>query len=691
MSNLINGYLQLLIFGTFLILVLKFEQRYFKFYPGVKWSLALGIFLLFGGAFFTFFLPLSGPLMAADSDIKTSAETGLYIAGSIFIFSGLRRWFWHLTRVKENSLQRLKRLSCLKQVQSLSQNNQDLEQNLKEAFNKVMQFMGYQKGVLFRSTFNSPEMLLLSYFNLIPEELSRFYQLNLTEGLLGEALKTREILSQNKFHSSDEWIKLFRDKEKINSFACVPIKYNSKLFGLICIYDSDPERFAFEEVQFLTSLRDELGLMVEQSLLLEKARERKRGLQTADEAARLLLETRNIEDDLPALSQIFKKVFEFDYLSLSLIEGSGKNVKKISLGSGENLLLDVKPNLPVYGTSVGWVIDSGEPLVESDLEEKGLYEDDLSKLLRIRSKIVVPLKVKGNVAGTLTLGSKKPDLYNPKYAKKLSLFSSLFSLHLQQRSLRDSLMQEQKYFQTFSRHFLEFLNHKDFRGYLNGLTEDLTHILPTSFCRVSFLDPEKKVLETYSSYKRREEISLSPYNFQSLEALPWHRLALETKKPMLINQDDPESTISREEATLSLAPDVKSALLLPLLDKEQIVGMISLGEMRSWERRPIRRKEIDFMEKIATEISLARKHNLSGRVKSTEPEPYSEKRFSDLGLQVNNSLTSIIGSLELLNLGRDLTEEKKERYLQIIEKGALRIKENMERFFCQPDSVIVEK
>jgi transcriptional regulator with GAF, ATPase, and Fis domain len=691
MSYPISGYLQLLIFGTFLILVLKFEQRYFKFYPGVKWSLTLGIFLLFCGAFFTFFLPLSGPFMAADSDIKTSAEAGLYITGSIFIFSGLRRWFWYLARLKENSLQRLKRLSCLKQIQSLCQNNQDLEQNLKDAFNKVMQFMGYRKGVLFRSTLNSPEMLLLSYFNLTPEELSRFYKPNLNEGLLGEALKTREILTQSQLQYSDQWNKLFQEKEKICSFACVPIKHNSKLFGLVCIYDSDPERFAFEEVQFLTSLRDELGLMVEQSLLLEKARERKRNLQTADEAARLLLETRNIEDDLPALSQIFKKVFEFDYLSLSLIEGSGKNVKKISLGTGENLLLDVKPNLPVYGTSVGWVIDSGEPLVESDLEKEGLYEDDLSKLLRVRSKIVVPLKIKRNVAGTLTLGSKKPNLYNSKYAKKLSLFSSLFSLHLQQKTLRESLSQEQKYFQTFSRHFLEFLNHKDFKGYLDGLTEELTQILPTSFCRVSFLDSEKKALETFSSYKRREEISLSPYNSQPLEALPWHRLALETKKPMLINQDDPESTISKEEAKLSLAPDVKSALLLPLQDKEQVVGMVSLGEMRSWERRPIKRKEIDFMEKIAQEISLARKHGLPGEVFPDRLVSQADREFSDLGLQVNNSLTSIIGSLELLNLRKDLTEEKKERYLQIIEKGALRIKENMERFFNQPDSVTIEK
>jgi len=353
--------------------------------------------------------------------------------------------------------------------------------------------------------------------------------------------------------------------------------------------------------------------------------------------------------------------------------------------------MDVKPNLPAYGTSVGWVIDSGEPLVESDVEKKALYEDDLTKLLRIRSRIVVPLKVKGNVAGTLTLGSKKPGLYNSKYARRLSVFSSLFSLHLQNRNLRNSLAQEQNHLQTLSRHLLEYLNHKDFKRYLDGLTEDLTHTFPASFCRVSFLDQQRKALETVSAYKRREEISLSPYSSQALEALPWHRLALETKKTMLINQDDPESTISNEEAKLSLAPDVKSALLLPLVDREEIVGMVSLGEMRSWERRPIKRKEIDFMEKIASEISLARRHNVSGEALPFLRAPSADKELSDLGLQVNNSLTSIIGSLELLNLRRDLTEEKKERYLQIIEKGALRIKENMERFFNQPDSVLVDK
>jgi hypothetical protein len=180
-------------------------------------------------------------------------------------------------------------------------------------------------------------------------------------------------------------------------------------------------------------------------------------------------------------------------------------------------------------------------------------------------------------------------------------------------------------------------------------------------------------------------------NSQPLEALPWHRLALEIKKPMLINQDDPESTISREESSLFLAPNLKSALLMPLVHQDQSFGLISLGEMRSWERRPFRKKEIDFMEKIGEQVNFVRKQSQSREFYDPRPRACFDPGISQLGLEVNNSLTSIIGSLELLNLKKNLTEEKSERYLKIIEKGAWRIKENMEKYFDQHDSVLVEK
>lgn len=691
MNNLINGYLQLLIFGAFMILVLRFERRYFKFYPGVKTCLILGFFLLLAGAFTVYFLPLIYLPISLKSNLKAGTEIGLYLLGSFLILYGLRDWFSHLSRAKKISIRRLKELACLKQLHSLSQNEQDLELNLREGFHKVMRFMGYQKGVLYRSTFDSSEMLLLSHFNLSPEELQRFYALNLDEGYYKEAIKTREIVSVNDFKGTSEWQKLFPNEEKVSSFACVPFKYANKVFGILCIYDSEPERFAFEEIQFLTSLRDAFGLMVEELLLTQKKRAHKRNLQTADQMMKIFLESDNLDEDFPSLAQNLKKVQEVDYISLSLVEGAGKNVRKLSLGLGENPLLDKNVNLPVYGTSIGWVIDSGEPMIERDISAKGYYEDNLSRLLGIRSMMVLPLKIKEKVIGTLSLGSKKSHLYNENSIRKLSLFSSLFSFYLQKKKLKESIKQEGEYFQTFCTHLQEFLKNKDLKGYLNSLTEELTQVLPVSFCRISFLDPEKKSLELASGYKRREEICFSAESCTSLEALPWHRLSLETKRPMLINQDDPESTISKEEASLTLAANLKSALLLPLVHNGESFGIVALGEMRNWERRPFRKKEIDFLEKIGEQISFVRRGNFSDGISEVKSNTELDPRLSHLGLEVNNSLTSIIGSLELLNLKKNLPQDKSERYLRMIEKGALRIKENMENFFSQTKSESVKK
>ena len=691
MNNLILGYFQLLIFGCFVILVLRFERRYFKFYPGVKTCLALGFFLLFSGAFSAYFLPLIDLPFKLDSNLKAGIETGLYLLGGMIMLYGLRSWFSHLARAKKVSVRRLKELTCLKQLHSLSQNEQDLDRDLKEGFSRVMRFMGYEKGVLYRSTFDSPEMLLLSHFNLTPEELQRFYALNLDEGYYNEAIKTREIIAINQYQGTTEWEKLFPNEDKVSSFACVPFKHAHKVFGIICIYDSEPERFAFEEVQFLTSLRDSFGLMVEQSQLTQKFRARKRSLQTADLMTRIFLETKDLEEDFPSLAQNLRKVQDFDYISLSLVEGAGKNVRKLSLGLGENLLLDKNVNLPVYGTSIGWVIDSGEPMIENDLPAKGYYEDNLSKLLGIRCMMILPLKIKEKVIGTLSLGSKKTHSFNENSARKLSLFSSLFSFYLQKKKLKESLKQENEYFQTFHTHLSEFLRSRDLKGYLNSLTEELTQVLPVSFCRISFLDSQKKNLQLFSGYKRREEICFPAGGSQSLEALPWHRLTLESKKPMLINQDDPESTISKEESSLFLAPNVKSALLLPLVQNGDSFGIVALGEMRSWERRPFRKKEVDFLEKIGQQISFAHQETFSRGLSEKYPSSNLDQKISHLGLEVNNSLTSIIGSLELLNLKKNLSEDKSERYLKIIEKGALRIKENMEIFFNQTEPESAKK
>jgi K+-sensing histidine kinase KdpD len=164
---------------------------------------------------------------------------------------------------------------------------------------------------------------------------------------------------------------------------------------------------------------------------------------------------------------------------------------------------------------------------------------------------------------------------------------------------------------------------------------------------------------------------------------------------MLVNQDDPESLMPDEEARLILDERIRSALLVPLLINGEAVGVISLGEMRNWERQPLTEEETAFIKHIANQVSLALKKGLLLRSNERMREKlkeWEEKKnkvgaetdfspsFSTLSYEVSNPLTSILGSAELLRLKEPNLSPENFKYIQNIQKGADRIQKVVEKF-----------
>jgi K+-sensing histidine kinase KdpD len=164
---------------------------------------------------------------------------------------------------------------------------------------------------------------------------------------------------------------------------------------------------------------------------------------------------------------------------------------------------------------------------------------------------------------------------------------------------------------------------------------------------------------------------------------------------MLVNQDDPESLMPDKEATLILDERIRSALLVPLIINGKAVGIISLGEMRNWERQPITPEETAFIRHTSSQVSLALKKGLllrsNERMRKKLKEFEEEKdeveawtdlspSLSDLSYEVNNPLTCILGSAELLKAKEPNISFENFKYIQNIEKGADRIQKVVERF-----------
>jgi GAF domain-containing protein len=695
-----------LVFVAFSLLILKFRQKYFDHCPQSWRFLVLGGFILFvtGGAKFIhgFYVNKNFFMPQWHSFISTGEILG-YMAGAFLALIGFLKWSSALLNSRQAATLRLRQLTCIKAVLSILNHHKNLDEILKESLSTVMKVMGYKVGVIFKPTFRSPEMNLIAHWGIPAENIFNLYDLYSKNALYQESIKSKEVVATSDIMSLPEYGTLFSTEEEAGSFACVPIKFCGKILGVLGIYDSEPDRFGYQEIQFLNSLGETLGLATKQLLTSDRNKKRREYISSMENISRIMQEDLSLEEAFTQISRELKKIIDLDYVSLAIADRSGQNMKCISFATSGGVLIDKGSSIPTAGAAVGKVIKSGEIWGEEDIrspstleKDENFGEDGLVKACGIRSRLILPLWSKRSVCGALSLGHQRPGFYSPNDAKWLKPFAQQLSLFIQEEKLSEKLKKEEYLSLLLSDRTLKLVQNEDTKAFLDEVACNLTEKLPRSFVRITLLNQERDHLITQALHQiRKDGINLRKIDKLPLKDLPWHRLTLEAERPMLINQDDPESLMSGEEAGLILDEKIKSALLVPLFLNQEAVGVISLGEIRNWERQPLTEEETAFVKHVGNQISLALERGVLLRSNERLREKLKESKertnkteawtnlslsFSDLSYEVSNPLTSILGSAELLRLKEPSLSPENFKYVQNIERGANRIQKVLEKF-----------
>jgi len=488
---------------------------------------------------------------------------------------------------------------------------------------------------------------------------------------------------------------VFPPGEGLRSLACVPITFSGKTIGVLGLYDTRADRFSYQENQFLTSVGEMLGLAAEQTLAQVESKRRRDGVSAVGNLLAVAGQSGSLEDAFPRFSEEIKRVMEVDHLSLVVTAGPRQDVRVLSVGQSGGLLVERRVHFGPGREAEQEVMESGALRVDDDLSEGGGTEATMSGVAGVRSRIILPLRAEGFFRGALCLGHRRPHFYRAQDADWLRPLT----LAIGQMIVRDELMRrldKQKVLARSARDFDgKLAEDEELRDLLENVAFSLVAHIPRSLARVTLLSKSRDQLLNCASHQIRPGgISLRGDERFPLDELPWHRLTLEAKRPMLVNQGDPESWMSGREAQLIMDRGIGSALLVPVMLDGKAVGIISLGEMRRWDRQPLSRQEADFVRHKADQLSLALKEALLrrsnrqlgqrlARLKPGGPGILTQEELSDLSYQMANPLTSIRGSAELLRLREPGLGPHSMRYLSNIERGVDRIQEAFEEFLCR--------
>ncbi|MDO8736692.1 MAG: HD domain-containing protein [Thermoleophilia bacterium] len=147
---------------------------------------------------------------------------------------------------------------------------------------------------------------------------------------------------------------------------------------------------------------------------------------------------------------------------------------------------------------------------------------------------------------------------------------------------------------------------------LQLLSTRIVEAVDASFCRIMLLDTEGHNLRVIAAHPVKEmDMDSSVGLTVPVSELPEHKRAIETKAAVIIGgrrQDVSEPVSQRQREFMTSA---KSLLLYPLVVGDEAVGVVCIGEHRSWERSPMSSEKAALCQTIVNQGAMAVGHALS--------------------------------------------------------------------------------
>jgi putative nucleotidyltransferase with HDIG domain len=152
----------------------------------------------------------------------------------------------------------------------------------------------------------------------------------------------------------------------------------------------------------------------------------------------------------------------------------------------------------------------------------------------------------------------------------------------------------------------------DIEQVLQVLAVRIVDTVDATFCRVSLLDADTDNLRVVAVHPVRE-LEQEPYIGMtvSLSELPEHKKAIDTRSAVIFGGRRIDAAGSLPPRELELMRNAKSVLLYPLVVGDTAVGVICIGEHRSWERSPLDTEKLTLCQTIVNQGAVAVGHALS--------------------------------------------------------------------------------
>jgi GAF domain-containing protein/anti-sigma regulatory factor (Ser/Thr protein kinase) len=215
----------------------------------------------------------------------------------------------------------------------------------------------------------------------------------------------------------DGWVPL-EGGGQIHSCVCAPILFQDRMVGSLYVDKGEWGYYRQEHAELLYAFANQVGIVIENTRLLEEERERAAQLRLISAMGQRLLTILNRDELLAYAMQAICDLLQYDHAEVYLVESFLRATSKVD-GPGEHVvfqagsgldqdarhrLRNVRYRIGEEGI-IGHVAATGESYFSMDVERDPFFLPN-PLLPSIGSELAVPIKIAGSVVGVLDLSSE---------------------------------------------------------------------------------------------------------------------------------------------------------------------------------------------------------------------------------------------------------------------------------------------
>ena len=606
-----------------------------------------------------------------------------YIGGWALIIWGMAEWLPYLFSVTGRLQKKTKSVKLYETLTKVSAFGDASPATFGKIAAEVLESFGYQAASL-----HIPDKTktLTMFASVGLSAGSKKLLSKVTSSLFDKVYNTGEIFQADesvKIHSD---VIAETDNGPVVDALAMPVDFGTKRLGVFTVFTDHPRIFSQEELRVLDAACGNLALAFYKDGLQRSINSQK---SFKDLIAVILKSSRsdeNLNTRVVRLAKLFKNYLKFQTLNLYIRDNGATHNLDFNLPPSSKVIIETGYLSGPQYAAVRWVMNKQRLLaLPDDSNQLGNFPQSGTKF----RALYLPVMVNGEAVGAISVSVPLNHQFSHNDTIALEAIAAAIS----------SAILEEKYKvqsdETFDRigaikYSIETAMTSNQPGLIHReLARIIVEKMPATFCRIMLLDEERDNFRTAAIYQRRH---LS-WDERSIAGLPMselytHRKVIATGKPVVVSNVDSKLKMSELETKLLLPEGISQCMINPIIIDGKTVGVVTIGENRKAERNQIGSQQIVFALLLTNLISMTlwQKDQQTKHEILKQSSKLTIKRLSTMANQaetfsmvdsfnsrINGPLAGILASCEYLKSKPGVSREELDRYLNVINKNAVKI------------------